>query len=255
MQTSLGSNLSGARFIKAVLFGAEFSKANLSGADLSHAMVGDTVFGGVDLSKALGLETVDHSQPSLIGIDTIYKSKGQIPEIFLRDAGVPESFIEKMKDLVGTTEPIQSYSCVISHSNKDGAFAKQLQADLRAKGVRCWRAAEDLKIGDRSQESIAKAIRDFDKVMVVLSAASVKSRWVEHEVNLAREREDREDLTILFPIQIDESVVEAPQPWAADIRLTRHIGNFCDWHHDPTYREAFDRLLRDLKASAVTTTE
>jgi hypothetical protein len=36
--------------------------------------------------------------------------------------------------------------------------------------------------------------------MIVLSHASMKSRWVEREVNAAREREDRENRTVLFPI-------------------------------------------------------
>jgi hypothetical protein len=34
--------------------------------------------------------------------------------------------------------------------------------------------------------------------MIVLSAASVQSRWVEREINAAREREDRENRTV-FP--------------------------------------------------------
>jgi hypothetical protein len=107
-----------------------------------------------------------------------------------------------------------------------------------------------LKRGDRFQERIEESIRVYDKVMIVLSEASVKSRWVEREVNAAREREDRENRLILFPVRLDEAVMEAPQPWAADVRRTRHIGDFRDWDRHPAYRIAFDRLLRDLKASA-----
>jgi hypothetical protein len=64
--------------------------------------------------------------------------------------------------------------------------------------------------------------------MIVLFNASVKSRWVEREVHAALEREDRENRTVLFPIRIDEAAMEAPQPWAAEIRRTRHIGDFRD---------------------------
>jgi hypothetical protein len=190
-----------------------------------------------------------HRGPSTVGIDTIYRSKGQIPEVFLRNAGVPEPFIVQMKALVGAMEPIQFYSCFISYSSNDEDFVERLHADLLSKGVRCWFAAEDLKIGDRFQQSIEESIRVYDKVMIVMSEASVKSRWVEREVNAARERKDRETKPVLFPIRIDDAVMNAPQPWAADVRRTRHIGNFCDWHQHPAYRTAFDRLLRDLKAS------
>jgi len=39
------------------------------------------------------------------------------------------------------------------------------------------------------------------------------------------------------------------QAWAADIRRTRHIGDFTGWNHD-RYAPALVRLLRDLKAGA-----
>lgn len=40
-------------------------------------------------------------------------------------------------------------------------------------------------------------------------------------MNAAREREDRENRTMLFPIRIDEVVMDAAQPWAADVRSSR----------------------------------
>lgn len=144
---------------------------------------------------------------------------------------------------------IKFYSCFISYASDDQPFAERLHADLQAKHVRCWFAPEDLKIGDRFQERIEESIRIFDKVMIVLSKNSVQSRWVEREVNAALERENREKRTVLFPIRIDDSVVEATQPWAADIRRSRHIGDFRGWKEHDAYMKALDRLLRDLKAS------
>jgi hypothetical protein len=51
-----------------------------------------TTFGYGDLSEAKGLDAVSHYGPSSIGVDTIYMSKGKIPEAFLRNAGLPEKF-------------------------------------------------------------------------------------------------------------------------------------------------------------------
>ena len=73
---------------------------------------------------------------------------------------------------------------------------------------------------------------------------------MEREVHAALEREDRENRTVLFRIRIDEATMEAPQPSAAEIRRTRHIGDFSDWQHHPAYRTAFDRLLRDLQQAS-----
>ena len=201
---------------KASLNGADLSGANLDNANLSgailegscftNAVAGWTGFGRNDLSNVRGLETVVHEGPSSIGIDTIYESKGNIPEIFLRGAGVPEDFITYMKSLVGN--PIDFYSCFISYSTKDTDFAQRLHADLQQKGVRCWFAPEDLKIGDKFRTRIDESIRVYDKLMVILSANSINSPWVEKEVEAALEKEHQQNKPVLFRIGLDrESVV------------------------------------------------
>jgi len=234
------------------LRGANFNGSDLRGANLTDAQVGWTVFGNVDLSTVKGLEKVRHLGPSTIGIDTMYRSKGQIPEAFLRGAGVPDSFIVQMKALVGALDPIQFYSCFISYSSKDQDFAERMHADLQAKGVRCWFAPEDLKIGDKFRPRIDEAIRVHDKLLLLLSGNSIESNWVETEVETALEREHREKRAVLFPIRLDEAVMETAQAWAASIRRTRHIGAFQNWKDHDAYKRAFDRLRRDLKDEAKT---
>ena len=54
---------------------------------------------------------------------------------------------------------------------------------------------------------------------------------------------------MLFPIRLDDAVMETGQAWAADIRHTRHIGDFTRWKDHDAYQQAFQRLLRDLKAN------
>jgi uncharacterized protein YjbI with pentapeptide repeats len=79
-----GADLWEADLRSANLTGATLSDATLTGADLKEAIVGWTIFVGVDLSKVKNLETVMHGGPSSIGIDTIYRSGGTIPEAFLK---------------------------------------------------------------------------------------------------------------------------------------------------------------------------
>ena len=245
------ANLSSADLRGADLRGAILHLTGLRGADLENsdftdAEVGWTGFGDNDLSTVKGLETVRHFGPSSIGMDTIYKSKGNIPEAFLRGAGVPEDFITYMKSLVG--KPIDFYSCFISYSNKDDDFARRLHADLQQQGVRCWFAPEDLKIGDKFRMRIDESIRLYDKLMVILSENSIRSSWVEEEVEAAVEKERKQNKLVLFPIRLDDAVMETDQAWAASLRRIRHIGDFCAWKdHDP-YQKSFERLLRDLKA-------
>jgi len=156
------------------------------------------------------------------------------------------SFITYMKSLI--VNPIEYYSCFISYSSKDEAFAKLLYSDLQTEHVRCWFAPEDLKIGERFRPKIDEAIRLHDKLLLVLSKSSVASPWVETEVESAFEREHKEKRTVLFPIRLDNAVMETDEAWAADIRRTRHIGDFSEWKNHESYQTGFARLLRDLKA-------
>jgi hypothetical protein len=88
----------------------------------------------------------------------------------------------------------------------------------------------------------------YDKLLLVLSKNSVESQWVEKEVETALETERRQKRPVLFPIRLDEAVIETEQAWAADVRRMWYIGDFRNWKNHDQFRKAFDRLLRDLKA-------
>ena len=95
-----------------------------------------------------------------------------------------------------------------------------------------------------------ESIRVFDKVMVVLSRESIQSPWVEDEVEAAleRERKDKDKRVVLFPIRLDDEVMDTNQAWAASLRRTRHVGDFRHWKDHDALKNGFDRLLRVLKA-------
>jgi uncharacterized protein YjbI with pentapeptide repeats len=240
------ANLTDANLGRTDLIGANLSEANLRGTILNGAGVAYTTFADVDLSQTKGLEAVWHQGPSTIGVDTLYRSKGRIPRIFLRGAGVQEDFINYTLTLFD--QAIQFYTCFISYSSQDQAFAERLYADLQNKGVRCWFAPEDMRIGDRLKPTIDQAIRLRDKLLLIISENSIHSNWVEREVETALEEEGRRHQTVLFPVRLDQTVMETDQTWAADIRRTRHIGDFSRWKDHDAYQQAFERLLRDLKA-------
>ncbi len=245
-----GADLNGADLNGADLGSADLGGADLGGADLSGAFLYYTVFVAVDLSTVKGLETVSYAGPSSIGIDTIYRSQGKIPEAFLKGAGVDDTFIAYIRSLVG--KPIEYYSCFISYSSKDDAFARRLYADLQSNNVRCWYAPEDLKWGARTRPSIDEAIRLHDKLLLILSKSSVASGWVEREVKTALAKERKEKRTVLFPVRVDKAVYESPFAWATEIRHERNIGDFTHWKNHDDYEKAFTRLLRDLKSEAMT---
>ncbi|NTW82583.1 MAG: toll/interleukin-1 receptor domain-containing protein [Chlorobiaceae bacterium] len=240
------ANLSEADLSEANLRGVNLIRANLRGVNFNNSKVGATAFNNNDLSTVNGLDTVSHEGPSSIDIDTLFKSKGNISEVFLRGCGVPDQMIEYAKSL--TSSPIEYYSCFISYSHMDDEFARRLHNDLQAAGVRCWFAPHDMKIGDKIRPTIEDSIRVYDKLLLILSTNSVNSKWVKHEVEHALDQEIKRDKPILFPVHLDNTVMESDAGWAANIKDTRHIGDFIRWKDHDAYQEAFTRLLRDLKA-------
>jgi hypothetical protein len=245
-----GTDLRDAILTNAQLSGVTLYRCSMQGADMAGANSYQLFWGNVDLRGVKNVEAMRHSSPSSVGLDTIVQSQGDIPEVFLRGCGVPDPVIAYVASLARSAQPIQLYSCFISHSTKDHEFCRRLHNDLQAAGVRCWFAPEDLKIGDRFRDEIESAIRMHDKLLIVLSEHSVQSEWVASEVEGAFEREHRDrGRLVLFPVRLDDAVMDTPQAWAADIRRRRHIGDFSGWKDHDSYKRAFDRLVRDLRAA------
>src|ERR1044071_2441223 len=141
------ANLSGAQLVI-----TNFTGANLRGVDFTDAKMDRTRFVDNDLSEVKGLETVKHLGPSSIGIDTLYKSGGKIPEVFLRGCGVPDDFIAFIPSHFGVQQAIQFYSCFISYSTRDEEFARRLYSRMRDEKLRVWFAPEDIKGGEKLYE-------------------------------------------------------------------------------------------------------
>lgn len=248
--TIIESNLSGSNLSRVDLSSANIKMANFNKARLYDVNVGDTVFGDIDLSSAIGLETIRHSGPSTIGIDTLFASKGNIPEVFLRGCGVPDSFIEYARSL--TAKAFDYYSCFISHSTADKDFADRLYADLQAKGVRCWYAPHDMEGGEHIDTQIDRAIKVHEKLLLVLSESSINSNWVKREISKAVNREDKEGKRVLFPISLVEfSKIEEwefvdskGRDLSEEIRKFS-IPSFKGWEHDNAiYTTEFPKLLK-----------
>jgi hypothetical protein len=251
------ASLCKANLSQANLVHSDLSRADLTYADFSGAWTSSTIFGNVDLSVVKGLEKVHHLGPSFVDISTLYRSGGKIPESFLRGCGVPESLIEYLPALIGAMEPIQFYSCFISHSTKDQDFAHRLYERMQRHRLRVWYAPEELKAGQKLDEEIEEAIRVYDKLIIVLSEASLHSKWVIKEIRKARKVELANNRRKFFPIRLlDMKVVddwecydpESGQDLAAEVR-EYFIPDFSHWKDHDAFEAAFAKLLEALKAT------
>ena len=198
------ANLHGADLTAAVLQGS-----SLENTDFPDVVLQATVLADLDLSVAKGLEAVHHSGPSSLGVDTLFRSKGQIPKVFLRGVGLPDVFINYADSLIRGEHPIEFYSCFISYSHGDKLFARRLHDQLQGRGIRCWLDEHQLKLGDDIYESVDRGIRLWDKVLLCCSEESLSSWWVEREVDTAIEKERQlrakhgEQKLVLIPLDLD----------------------------------------------------
>jgi hypothetical protein len=245
------ANLEGSYFIGSIFHGTKLSGANLEGA-----LIGHTKFANVDLSNVGGLETVKHEFPSFIDIDTLFRSKGDVPRSFFEGCGIPDIFLTYLPEILGATEPIQFYSCFISYSSKDEEFAKRLYSRMRDAHIRVWFAPENVMGGKKLHEQIERAIHVYDRLLLVLSKNSMQSEWVMTEIRNARKVEAEEKRRKLFPIRlVDFETIKEWRCFDADfgkdlaVEVREYfIPDFSHWTDHDAFEAAFARLLHDLKA-------
>lgn len=227
---------------------ANLRRAVLADANLSGATIRNTIIADSDLRKTKGLADIRYQGPSPVTLYSVQLPSDGSALRFLQGVGVPNEWIDFWRSAM--MDLLQYHSLFISYSSKDEMLAHRLYADLQAKGVRCWFAPEDMKIGDKIRERIDEAIHLQDKLLLLLSEYSIASTWVANEVEAALEKEQRQGREVLFPVRLDDAVMQTSRAWAATLRRTRHIGDFTTWTDPQSYQSAFDRLLCDLKQTS-----
>lgn len=261
--TLTGANLAGADLTEADLTMADLTDANLSGArlnaacldianltrcDLRHAslvrtrldgallhngVVDMTLFADCDLGAALGLDSLRHQGPSIVGADTLARSGGAVSEVFLQSAGVPPDFIDFVvgNGPEGPAPRQRTYRRVLLiGSALDRAMVGWLEGELRQRGVQCWSLLAD------DEETIYSAqvfppmsrFRDYDRVALLCSRAALESPscWRLYREIMQRQAESAARRVHVAAVTLDDCL-ENP---AADEELYQRL------HDGPTVR-------------------
>jgi uncharacterized protein YjbI with pentapeptide repeats len=250
------ANLEKANFTEANLSGANLTEANLSGAIFHQCHIGYTSFVNVNLKGVQNLETVKHVGPSYVAVSTIFNSGGDVPRVFLRGCGIPETFIQQLPSILGQSS--QFASCFISFSYADRPFAIKLHDHLQEKGIRCWLDEHQTRPRDDSVQRAERGISRWDRILLCCSEAALKSWWVDKEVNKAFAKEQQlmqaegKRFLSLIPINLDGYMFKKDcQSGRKDEILARLAADFTGWENDNTkFEEQFERVVKALMAGS-----
>jgi uncharacterized protein YjbI with pentapeptide repeats len=277
--TLAGANLRGAYLMTANLREANLEEANLESAYLWEVNLRGAIFDGAkligthffstnfantDLSKAEGLEESLHKGPSTLGTDTLQRSKGKIPEAFLRGCGLSDWEIEsarlyrpnlstkEVNDILYRIYDLRAHQAIqinplfISYNHKDSDFVDAMEKHLNEKGIRFWRDIHHATAG-RLEKVVDRAMRLNPTVLLVLSENSVQSDWVEHEARSARELEKELKRDVLCPVALDGAWKNCP--WPVRLReqiMEYNILDFSNWKDEAEFTRKFGKLVEGL---------
>lgn len=114
---------------------------------------------------------------------------------------------------------LKPYDVFISHVAEDKTdIANPLYSTLRSLGLRVWYSGAQLQVGDSISKSIAKGLRQSRYGIVILSASSFSSGWVDYELQTLFAQQDKRN-PLLLPLLhgITREQVRQRYPWLADI--------------------------------------
>jgi len=260
----LHANLASADLSDVDLTLATLRDCDLTDANLDGARMGLTVI-ATDLSEVRGLDNVVHGMPSHISTDTLERSEGRIPDVFLRGCGLspweilsaklydPDLTPPQIEEILRTIFELRTKGpfgrVFISFCHVDVKFVDKIDTRLRDQAVQTYRYDHDAVAGPLERQ-VFDAIRINDVVLLVLSEASVNSDWVEAELERARKKEKDTGRDVLCPVALDDSwKAKLEQPGSAVLWRqvkAKNVLDFSKWK-TKAFSAQFQKLLKGLK--------
>ncbi len=242
------SNLQEANLVEANL-----SSAEMVGADLSHARLGATILVGVRLVETRGFEQCQHLAGSFVDHRTVDRSEF-LPDDFLRGCGLSDSLIKHLRES-GHDHQHVFYSCFVSYSHEDKAFARRIHDNLQDRGIRCWLDEKQVLPGDDIYEQIDLGIKLWDKVLLCCSKSSLNSWWVDNEIDTAFEKERQlmkeraQKVLALVPLNLDGYLFDGWDGAKRQQLKSRVAADFTGWESN---HRKFDAALEQLVSALKT---
>jgi hypothetical protein len=101
----------------------------------------------------------------------------------------------------------------ISYAHSDEKIAKLVATQLRHTGLEVWEASNEILPGDNWADKIAQGLKESEAMVVLLTPVSIKSSWVNREIEYALGTKEYSNR--LIPVLIDphKSIKQDDLPW------------------------------------------
>jgi len=113
----------------------------------------------------------------------------------------------------------------ISHASEDRLFAELLVSKIREhKTIRPWIDTEHIVTGVNMLAALREGLSSMDIFLILISQASIRSGWVEEEVQCALRKQIEGESLLIIPFIIDSTAlkeVEALHPFLLNRRVDR----------------------------------
>jgi hypothetical protein len=128
----------------------------------------------------------------------------------------------------------------ISYNHSDAAFVNNLVEQLKGTGFKIWIDRLELKAGDSIITRIGAAITTSQFVLAVLSPNSIRSRWVQHELEIVSTLEIQGHHIKLIPILYNIKPSERPP-----FLIQKLYVDFSE-HSDSHFADGLQFLIRSI---------
>ena len=134
----------------------------------------------------------------------------------------------------------------ISYSRENSEFVDKMYERLKREGAPVWLDRHDMVAGPM-QKQVDRGIRINDVVLLVLSAASVESDWVQHELKMAHRKEKEEGRDVLCPVALDDAWKSKQDDVLWEPAMKFNVLDFSRWESDEWFGNQFRKLLDGMK--------
>ncbi len=267
-----GANLSSADLCSAFLIEANLTSTRLDRTDFEESMLENALFARCELSKAKNLPKAVHLGPSVLDITVLrdlatigYRpwvdeflrkcgySRWEVRNVRLHDPALEDHEIADLTtEIYGLRSegPLVVGGAFISYSGQDSfALADRIYKRFRDRDTPCWLDKHKALAGQIGKQ-LRRGIRLHDNVILILSEASLRSTWVNLEIEHAQKKAADQARDVLCPIAIDDSWKSPPagslirEDLLTYLTGSYHVLDFSDWKN--SFDELFEKLWQGL---------